>query len=759
MSEEKVKLSYVAAQLRVKAELTKQMALNSPSGSDGLIQRAKNKLQREQEKGNLVKFSIYHNEFKEFWQRLQKAEAVGLNQAVSFVLGEGVPAMEGLIIEPPSHEKAVASITFSSKLDTIRSWRLEWLVYEINNSIKQFSGSESKVNPAQVQGAWLRAAAGETIDGMLLGAAPVQPTPEEIKAKPYSIIANKARQEVSLILRDIMAVQDQSGIQKVLGLVKEATNKVSSQFGGRYHILRRELLIGINTAKSGPELVGMNLPVVILGSSVAGKAPVNNSFNLQYPGAGALTIVVSSSGLEASVVDFDPNLYKNAPFELNGDWIRNEMKRHGISPELNKNYITNIEVMIRKKINLTGKVIAAGTKSKGGRLPYLHLSFKDYKATKEIEEAQVIDLRSVQQNSLVKEGQLVAELKYREPPVLGRDVYGGYLEAANNEKLRLSLGDGIIEKEVGKYYATMDGMPVFLKNTLYVSKILVHKGDVNLKSGNIIFDGPVEVTGSIDMGAYVQTAGDLTVNGTVRGAIIRCGGNLTVKSGIVTGEKGLVMVRGSVHAEFIENSKIQCGGDITISKVLINSDVISGGSIIATDRSAGLIAGGVISCRQHLKSGSVGFRHGNKTYFNIGVDWKAELSVRIREGRLKKVQQAQKSDRQALREVMSQKKAKGNAKLQGKKEYYQKRLIRARELIEKLSNHLNEAKSQLIFDPDAMMFVHQTLHMNIEVKVGGNPILVTREMAGVGVLGKKKGGEWIVSVEAANRIEKGNKAS
>lgn len=756
MAKSKVKLAYVAAQFRVKTEITKNLCKTLADPPEDLIARAKTKMQSIQESGEIDIFSVYKTKLHEIWNACKNSSQLGDFESICFTLAEGSPLLDAIRVDPPGNEKAIANLSIEGDLAEVRAWRLEWILFYVNHLVRTMDESRLP-NPAQIHGAWLRAAAGSPIKDLLLGPLPPPPSEEEKKAKPYSIIANKAREEVTLLIRDINHVVEKIGSAKLADMVKDAANKVGDQFGGRYNTLKKEMIANINQAVTGPEALGLSLPMALLGATGAQKVPVNAAGQMNHPGAGKLNIVIAPDSMSARIQDFSTSIFKETSFEVGEEWLKNEIRRHGIHLELTKPHIRGILNSLNQKVSLEGITIASGIKSRGGTKPklqseYLELSNEEKEQS---EDQDVVDLRSLQQRQIVKTGQLVASVIFQNKPVIGRDIYGNPLEPASNASLKLEIGDGLEEREPGKYYATFDGVPEFGKNILLLRKMMVHKGDVNLRTGNIVFNGPVEITGSVDSGAQVHVTGDLRVRGSIRNAFVRSGGNLTVDNGIVTGEKGLVSAKGDVRSEFIENSQVQCGGSIYLSRVLLNSNVIAGGGIEILNLKEGIIAGGIVSCRENLNTGNLGFRNGNVTELNIGVDWRAELSMRIRQFRLDKVKEAQTRDRKGLREIMSRPKSEQKAaKNQARKKYFQERLVKARTLIEKMEVHLDNAKANLVFDQDVIVFVHETMFANLKVHVGGNPVMISHDMAGVGILGKRKHGSNIIPIETALQMEK-----
>lgn len=149
---------------------------------------------------------------------------------------------------------------------------------------------------------------------------------------------------------------------------------------------------------------------------------------------------------------------------------------------------------------------------------------------------------------------------------------------------------------------------------------------------NVRFDGPVEIKGSIDAGCIVECTGDLVVQGAIRGGNILVGGDLTVKNGIITTKDGNIRCKGTISCEFIENSKIVCSKNIVVKKVVLNSTIFCGGSLIA-DAMQGRVTGGRICVDQRVECAAMGSEQGVRTEVDVGRDWRSEFAMEIRKAR------------------------------------------------------------------------------------------------------------------------------
>jgi len=472
-----------------------------------------------------------------------------------------------------------------------------------------------------------------------------------------------------------------------------------------------------------------------------------------YPGKGKLTIKLSPDHMQAEISEFNMDWYSSAEFRISLDWVKFEALRSGIVFGLEERLLTAIADAIQKAENLDARIVAKGIIPTAPSEPFLHPIYKDLVPAQPKNEDDAVNLRDMQQGEIVRSGQLVAELRFKARGKPGKNVRGVSIPPLSAPMPTIHVGDGIFMQEPGKYYASADGMPVITPDSIMLSRALVHNGDVNLKSGNIRFEGPVEITGSIDSGALVEVGGDLTVRGTVRSGKVTVGGNLRVRGGIITGNSGRIRVRGDVLAEFIENSKVWCGGKVQAQKVIINSEVIAGTNIEVL-YGKGMIAGGVLACHDLLKTTNLGYPEGALTELNIGTTWTLELAVRIRADRLAKLLKKLDEDKATLRELTGKSPAQMTLRHKQMKKEVVDRIQRLRPLIDKVEERVEAAKTRLVYNPEAKIVVYKKLVSNCKLLVGGVQVPIADDIEGVVVSGKMRRGSYIMSINDYREMEK-----
>ncbi len=738
MSDKDFKLAYNAAQLRVRVEFAARALASLPSFPNDLVAKACARLEVERSKGVVHAVADLGQQFAALWQSLRSMSLQDIPDVrLSVIVAAGIPPLSGVKVVPSRQAGAACVLTIDAPVDQVKSWQFDWLYAFVRRECENLKVA-AVPHAAQIAGALLRAMAGEKVSGMVIG---VGPSAQSLRAagKPYALTVNKQRQEITLVVADAKYLSQRGAVEGLVNMCASTVKKLSTP-DLEFRFLRGELIERLRMASVGPERFGVALPLVILVGVANTSAKVVPA---SYPGKGKLQVVIAPDNMAASIDKFDPAWYASEEFAVTGQWIDQELTRLGIHGGRQDNLMLAIEDAIKNKQDLSGMPVVAGDPGQGGLSPYLYKAYKE--GIKVTNPDDVLDMREMQQRTLVKTGQMIAEVRFKQVAIPGKDIFGKATPPPPDAVLEVAIGEGV-EARGTQYYATIDGIPVVDPESITLSKVFVHKGDVNLRSGNIRFDGNVEITGAIDSGATVEVSGDLIVGGTIRDAFVKVGGDLEARMGIVTGETGRVHVRNNVLADFIENSTVVCGGNMRVKKVLLNSRVVVGGELQASKKN-GIVAGGLISVRNFLSTGKLGFPKGGVTTVNVGVDWKIELKIRIRTARLERVTKVNEDDRQTLRELSRRKDNQLAEKHREKMEELKQRITKGRLLVEKLTKALEDARAKLTYDPDAKIFVAETLYANCKLTVGGSPVLVTQDVVAVKVISKKIRGSHILALE------------
>lgn len=220
---------------------------------------------------------------------------------------------------------------------------------------------------------------------------------------------------------------------------------------------------------------------------------------------------------------------------LGVDAVMSALAEKGVTTGLDMEAITAaVNARDRK-----AQVVARGTPPTPGSDGFVERLFPDgpVPVTPASERASV-DHRQRFVLPLVKAGELLAVRHPAAPGQPGVTVTGDAVPAKPVREASLKVADGAAFAEDGvSAIALRAGMPVASGNpanmTVRVNPVLDHPGDVDLSSGNLIFDGEIIVRGSVMHGMTVRATGSVTVNGLVEGAIIEAGRGVHLAGSVI----------------------------------------------------------------------------------------------------------------------------------------------------------------------------------------------------------------------------------
>ena len=229
--------------------------------------------------------------------------------------------------------------------------------------------------------------------------------------------------------------------------------------------------------------------------------------------------------------------------------------------------------------------------------------------------------------------------------VNGVDVYGKVIHAKPGKDIPFSnklSGVEIDTEDQNLLRATTGGLPKVLENGVTVSTVIDVK-DVNLSTGNIDFNGTVNIRGDVIEGMKVNATGDVIIAGMTEGAHIHADGNIMINKGVIgrgelrteAGEPGqsvaILTSGGSIQARFIENAIVHAAKNITIGEFVSHSELFSLNAIVVGKKGAkkGHILGGSTRARISIDAHMLGSQANVKTHIDVGNDPELHEKVRI----------------------------------------------------------------------------------------------------------------------------------
>jgi len=205
--------------------------------------------------------------------------------------------------------------------------------------------------------------------------------------------------------------------------------------------------------------------------------------------------------------------------------------------------------------------------------------------------------------------------------------------------------------------AAVTGQPVLVERGVTVEPLLRVK-EVNLATGNIHFDGSVQVDGEVLQGMKVQATGDIVVSGTVEGGLLEAGGDIRVVCGIIAHAQ--VQAQGAVSARFAENSSIHAGTVIALDDMALECSLESLNQIIIGDKlpQRGRLVGGTAIAMMLLRVPLLGSNKAGVTRVTVAANPELELQLQTLGLRLEK----EKATEENLEKLMKHLAATGDPK-------------------------------------------------------------------------------------------------
>ncbi len=220
--------------------------------------------------------------------------------------------------------------------------------------------------------------------------------------------------------------------------------------------------------------------------------------------------------------------------------------------------------------------------------------------------------------SKVDEGELLAKLHEPVKGEAGKDVFGGSISARQEKILKLEFGNNItISEDKTELHSDLTGHASLVNGKVFVSGVFEVPGDVDNGTGDIVYNGNVNIKGNVKTGFSVKAKGDIVVEGVVEAAFLSAGGQVIVKRGIHGMSKGKVEAKGNIITTFIEYANVISGGFIEAGTILQSQ--VSAASEVRVNGKKGFVTGGVIRAGNMVEAQTIGSTMGSITQIEVGV--------------------------------------------------------------------------------------------------------------------------------------------
>jgi uncharacterized protein (DUF342 family) len=292
---------------------------------------------------------------------------------------------------------------------------------------------------------------------------------------------------------------------------------------------------------------------------------------------------------------------------------------HGVKEDLLRDFIDKPEY--NDKI-----LIAEGTKAKDGKDAYIQYYFETDQNVRLKEGSNgKIDFKELNIIQNVTENQPLAKKIPAEQGVPGSTVTGKWLPATNGKDITLPVGNNThVNDEGDTILADINGQALVISGLVNVEPVYTVNGDVNLKTGNVVFLGTVIVSGNVEDGFSVKASGNIEIHGTVAKADLDAEGDIIINQGVNGKGGGHIYAGKSLWARFIENANIKAGDMVIVSDGIINSYVDAQNRIVCQGKRAAIM-GGKLRAGEEINAKTLGNpTSGTETICEVGFDPKSK---------------------------------------------------------------------------------------------------------------------------------------
>ncbi|MCR4717735.1 MAG: FapA family protein [Lachnospiraceae bacterium] len=265
-------------------------------------------------------------------------------------------------------------------------------------------------------------------------------------------------------------------------------------------------------------------------------------------------------------------------------------------------------------------ILAKGLEPRHGEDARIDYNFEvERQAKPTLNDDGTVDFHHLDAINHVSKGDLLATLYPEDQGDKGEDVFGNPIVPRKVKHLALKYGKNIIESEdKTQIFSDIDGHVSLDGDRVSVSDVFEVLADVDSSTGDIDYEGNVNIKGNVRTGFTIKASGDVNVKGVVEGATIIAGGQVVVQRGIQGSNKGHIEAGDNVFAKFIENCEVKTKGGV-VTEAIMHSTVAANGDVVV-DGKKGLVTGGKVSSRSKISLKVGGSDMGTVTKLEVGAD-------------------------------------------------------------------------------------------------------------------------------------------
>lgn len=396
--------------------------------------------------------------------------------------------------------------------------------------------------------------------------------------------------------------------------------------------------------------------------------------------------------------------------------------RHGILTD------TIRECFAKRRDYCKDILVAQGTEPVHGTDARIEYYFNtDRRAKPTLKEDGSVDFFQLNVVQHCDKGDVLAKLIPEDPGKAGMNLLGQRIKPRDVKKAVLKYGNNIeISEDNTTLTSMVNGHVELIEGSVFVSDVLVVE-NVDNSTGNIDYEGSVQVNGNVGTNFQVKAKGNIEVKGVVEGAVLEAGENIIIARGVNGMGKGSLKAGGNIVSKFLQSVFAQADGYIASESVLHSR--LMAGTEVNVDGRKGFITGGSVSAVNSVNVKTLGSAMGANTIVEVGVD--PSLAVKLQEIQ-QKIDEGQK-EIQSIQQVLisTKKKAAQGVKLSPEQLQYVQTLVEANQIKSKQTAEMVEEMEQLHEQMKgrngACVVVRDTVHSGTKICIGDVSMTVQKE--------------------------------
>lgn len=416
--------------------------------------------------------------------------------------------------------------------------------------------------------------------------------------------------------------------------------------------------------------------------------------------------------------------YGGAPVTF--EQIRQSLKEKGIVNGL----IPAAEIeAILKEGQATDYVIAQGLPAIPGTDAQFHSLLPEMQERRpQINEQGIADFRNLGNLVLVKKGEPLMRRTIATEGKKGKNVLGHVItpKPSQNTPFSSEMKGAMFDPEDSDLLVSaIIGQPLLIPNGVIVSPTITVP-QVNISTGNLSFDGTINILGDVMEGMKVYALNDIFIGGTVEAAEIEAGGNISIKGGVIghidpggssaSQMNGKISCKGSVSARFTKYVSIEAGTSIVIEEYSMNCQLTAINQILIgkSRGKKGLIIGGTARAMMLIQAASIGSDAGIKTFIQAGLNPHTLEQLNTIESEIEANEKNQDDIKKIIAFVESNPEKDKNGLLDKARRTLEKLIAE----IDRYQTDRENLLSEMSFAEYAKVVAEQTLYSGVEIRIG-----------------------------------------